>query len=356
VVIFYALASLTRSLGAAALLAALYALATPVLLRTGQLNHNLLVGHFALFAFLLLWRPWDDPARPRRPCYLLAGLLAGWAVVLDYSGLIVLLVLGPYALVRRAALPATIRSPRDLPEFALGVIASLAVLLGCQWLAFGNPFYPAQFYMPPATYTYLGYRGMSVPQPDLLLETAFGMRYGLFTSAPLLLLALYVPAWRQDGGRLVGRRELWCILAFCALFFLFTAANQYARMQFYLGVRHIVPVTPFLFLLAAGALLRMPRLAAVVFALVATYWSWCLAMYRDVEQGLGVFESLIHVTLGGVRLPWLTTLEAMGYVPKGVLAAPLLLVAGLIIAALWWVGPPTVRPRGVLLARPRGVR
>jgi hypothetical protein len=351
VVMFSILARLTPSPGAAVLLAALYAFATPVLLRTGQLNHNVLVGHFALFAFALLWRPWDDPAHPRRPLYLLAGLLAGWAVVLDYSGLIVPLVLVPYALVRRAGLPAVARSRRDLPELAVGVIASLAVLLVCQWLAFGNPFYPAQTYMPAATYTHLGYRGMSLPQLDLLLETAFGMRYGLFTSAPLLLLALYVPAWRQGGGRIVGRREFWCIVAFCALFFLFTAANQYGRMQFYMGVRHVVPVTPFLFLLAAGVLLRMPRLPAVLVGIIATYWSWCLAMYRDVEQGLGVFESLIHITLEGVRLPWLTTVEAMGYLPKGIFATPLLLLLGLIVWALWRVDPP---PFGRVAPQPYG--
>jgi hypothetical protein len=78
--------------------------------------------------------------------------------------------------------------------------------------------------------------------------------------------------------------------------------------------------------------------------IIATYWSWCLAMYRDVEQGLGVFESLIHITLEGVRLPWLTTFEAMGYLPNGVFAAPLLLLVGLVLWALWRVDPPSFGP------------
>ncbi len=35
--------------------------------------------------------------------------------------------------------------------------------------------------MPMANFTEMGYRGFSLPQLDLLFETAFGIRYGLFT-------------------------------------------------------------------------------------------------------------------------------------------------------------------------------
>ena len=57
VLMFYILLSLTGSSRMAVLLALLYGFATPVFYRTGQLNQNLLVGHFAFFAFALLWRP-----------------------------------------------------------------------------------------------------------------------------------------------------------------------------------------------------------------------------------------------------------------------------------------------------------
>jgi hypothetical protein len=125
------------------------------------------------------------------------------------------------------------------------------------------------------------------------------------------------------------------ILIFSLAFFLLTAANQYSRMQFNTGVRHIVPVTPFMFLLTAGMLLRMRTLLAALVGVVTTYWSWCLAMYRDVEQGLGVFESLIHITLEGFRLPLLTTLERLDYVARGSSPIPLLALAGVLIYVLW---------------------
>jgi hypothetical protein len=206
-----------------------------------------------------------------------------------------------------------------------------------QWACFGNPILPAQSYMPPANFTDQGYRGFSFPSLDLLIQTAFSMRYGLFTSAPLLLTAFFAPAWLAKDSRLLEKRELIFVLGFIAAFFVFCAANQYGRMQFNTGVRHIVPVVPFMFLLAANVLLKMPRIVAVLTGLLATYWSWCLVMYRDVEQGFGVFESIKHVTLEGFRLPWLMTLERMGFVGNAS-AIPLFLLCGVVIWALWNVG------------------
>ncbi len=336
VVMFWILASLTGSVRPAFWLALLYAFATPIFYRTAQLNHNLLVGHCALFAFALLWRPWANPAQPQRSHYFAAGLLCGWSVVLDYTGLTVVAAVGLYALVRWLRQ----KSWGNLLFFGGGAALSVVVLLGYQWLAFGHPLYPAQRYMPVTQYSHYGYNGMDWPQLDLLWATAFNLRFGLFTSAPILLLALYVPAWLRRRNRLVGNLETGCILIFSSALFLFAAASQYGWLQFNSGVRYVVPVTPFLFLLAAGVLLRLPTRLAVVIGVAATYWSWCLAMYRDVEQGLGVLEAIIHITRNGVRLPWLATIEGMGYAPPGVLALPVLLLAAGVVWLIWRVRLP----------------
>src|SRR5208283_1670443 len=74
----------------AAAAAVMCGLGTPLLFRTGHLNHNLLVGDAGLAALLLLWDPADRPLRPVRAG--LAGLLAGYAVLCDYSGVIVVVV------------------------------------------------------------------------------------------------------------------------------------------------------------------------------------------------------------------------------------------------------------------------
>lgn len=334
VLMFYILLNLTGSVRTAVLLALLYAFATPVLYRTAQLNQNLLVSHFALFAFALLWRPWDESSRPRPRNYFLAGLLAGWTVVLDYSGIVVVLAVGLYTLFLRSRQSPESRSNSDILWYGSGAGCAVAVLVAYQWASFGHPLYPAQSYMPPANYTDLGYRGLDWPQVDLLWETAFSIRFGLFTSAPILLLSLYVPGWFR-GQRILGLPELYFVLVFSLLFFLFCAANQYGRMQFNSGVRHAVPVTPFLFLIVAGVLIRMPAIMATLIGILTTYWSWCLAMYRDVEHGLGVLEPVVRVTFEGFRFPWLTTLKNMGYFPDHTSAAPLLLLVGTVLWVLW---------------------
>jgi hypothetical protein len=137
----------------------------------------------------------------------------------------------------------------------------------------------------------------------------------------------------------MDKREIVFIVSFVVLFFVFCSANQYGRMQFNTGVRHIVPVVPFLFLLAANVLIKMSRIPAILIGVFATYWSWCLVMYRDVEQGFGVFESIRHITLEGFRLPWLTTMERMGFVSNS-FALPLLFLTGMVIflILLWSVG------------------
>lgn len=347
VVMFYILVSLTGSTRTAVLLALLYGFATPVFYRTAQLNQNLLVGHFALFAFALLWRPWDNAAVLRQRHYFVAGLLAGWTVVLDYSGIVVVIALALYAFVFRKGRSIDSRFFANILWYGIGTSCAGAVLVAYQWHSFGHPFYPAQYYMPPATYTELGYRGMDWPQMDLFWETAFSIRYGLFTSAPILLLALYIPGWFR-GRRILNRPELYFVLTFSLLFFLFCAANQYGRMQFNSGVRHVVPVTPFLFLLAAGVLIRMPALVAALVGVFAIYGSWCLAMYRDVEHGLGVIEPVIHVTSEGFQFPWLTTLKNMGYFPpdsSGVAVFLLLVLVGAFLWLLWNVPWPKIEKR-----------
>ncbi len=338
VAMFWILRSLTGTRRASIMLSLLYAFATPIFYRTAQLNQNVLLANFALFAFVLLWCPSGHAGGDRlRPFYFLAGVCTGWTVVLDYSGLVAVAALGGYALARWYAGPADDRKLSDLGKFAFGIALCAAVLMAYQWTSFGNPILPPQSYMPAANYTDLGYRGFSLPQFDLLFQTAFGIQYGLFTSAPILLTAFLVPLWLKRSNRLLENRELIFVLSLTALFFTFCAANQYGRMQFNSGVRHIVPVVPFVFLLVSNVLIRLPAIVTALIGVIGTYWSWCLVMYRDVEQGFGVFESIKHITLEGFRLPWLTTLERMGFVNTSS-AIPLLLLSGVIIWLIWNIG------------------
>lgn len=344
---FYAWMGLTNKTSTALLLALLYAFATPVFYRVAQLNHNLLQAIFAWFAFLLLWRPWnrafDGISRNQTIAFFFfSGLLAGWTLVLDYSGLIIILAIGGYAFFRNRQFSQGTRTYSNLLGFATGMLICGGLLILYQWLAFGNPFLPAQHYMPATTYSGMGYQGMDWPHLDLIWENTLGIRYGLFLSSPILILSLYLPGWLPEKKRLIGSLETWFVVFLTLAFLLFTAANQFSRMQFNSGVRHMVPVTPFLFLLAGTVLIRLRPWLAGLIGIFTTIWSWFLVMARDVEQEWGIIGALLSIFRSGIRLPWLERLESMGYISIG-LNLPVLLIAVSVIALVWIGTLPTKR-------------
>ncbi|REJ78243.1 MAG: hypothetical protein DWQ47_01915 [Acidobacteria bacterium] len=340
VLMFFVLYGLTGNRIASVLLAIVFAFGTPVFFRTAQLNQNLLVAHFAFYSLVCLWRPWRKDFTPGSWSYLFAGLFAGWTVVLDYSGLVAVLALGTYAFSKWYLTDPDDRKTSQLVLLGAGVAFCALILMGYQWYCFGNPLLPAQSYMPDANFTERGYRGFSIPSASLFVQNLFGLRFGLFTSAPVLLLAMMYPLWLRTNSERLPRAEIVLIAGFTLLFLIFCSANQYGWMQFNTGVRHAIPVVPFLFIPAALVLTRLPRTIAALICVIGVYCSWCLAMYRDVEQGLGVLESVKSITLEGFRLPWLWTLKNMGFV-ESTSAIPILVLAAAVIWVIWRFGPRT---------------
>jgi hypothetical protein len=70
-----------------------------------------------------------------------------------------------------------------------------------------------------------------------------------------------------------------------------------------------------------------------------------MAMHRDVERGLGVLDPVLHVFLGGFKLPVFTVLSRMGdqlgeYVAHGVSPLPLFVLAAAILYGVWAIRFP----------------
>jgi hypothetical protein len=61
-----------------------------------------------------------------------------------------------------------------------------------------------------------------------------------------------------------------------------------------------------------------------------------------------VIDAVARVTVEGLRLPWLTTLELLGYVPQGIFAAPLLLLLAAVLLIMWRARIPA----GAIFRRP----
>lgn len=341
VVMFYVLRQVFGSDKTAVWLALLYAFGTPVFFRTGFLNQNMLMAHAAFFGLVLMWNPGDGQRWSSHQRFFLGGVFGGVALLMDYSGMVMLLGLFVYGLAKRwreASLADTIRHGA---WYVAGTLPPVGLLWFYQWRSFGNAFLPAQHWMPKVAYIEQGYQGFSLPQPDLLLALLVDYRYGLFTSCPLFLLA--VMAWwaRRQEKRLDAFHLIALALLSVALWIFFSCVG-YSRLQFNSGVRYFAPAFPLLFILAATVLMKLPRAIAYLIVVATVAESWCLAMYRDVERGFGVLDPVLHVFIGGFKLPVLTTLQNLGsqyggFSAQGVSPLPLFALTAAILYGIWSV-------------------
>jgi hypothetical protein len=340
VAMFFLLRLLFRSDKVALGLALLYGFGTPVFFRTGFLNHNLMLGHIAFVGFLALWNPRNSLRWSRRTRYLLGGLAGGTALLFDYSGAVLLLgllVYGALKLMREASKREAIRYSI---WYVVGTLAPVVLLWFYQWNSFGNPFLPGQHWMPPVEWSNLGYQGYGFPQLDLFLMLGFDYRFGLFTSSPLMLLALAAPFVDRGVNRTLPKLELGAILGILIALWIFFSGSNYTRLEFNTGIRYMSAILPFLFVPAAVTLMRLPRYAIYFIAVLSIVESWSLAMYRDVERGLGLLEPVLHVLGGGFQLPAMTTLSRLGttygdYFAQGASPLPLFLLTAVILYGIW---------------------
>lgn len=298
----------------AGLIAILLGMGTPLLFRSGGLNHNLLVADAGFTALLLLWDPENRALTLRR--VLSAGLLSGYAILCDYSGIVVVAVAARYTWQRSTGKSSR---GRALAGFAGGMIPGIAILVIYQTWAFGSFYHPPQQFMPPIAPTAHGYRGFDWPSPALAWALMTDPRFGLFAYSPALLLAFAAPFITRIGYRL-PRREMWLILTYFALFLLFCSANQYSWLQPLTGFRYLVPVVPGLGLLAVQAAQVLPRSVRRLLACLS-----CLQMLflsathqNDVRRILSAlwearFEPLWLIRLGQSGTPsvWIHTAEGL---------------------------------------------
>lgn len=321
-------------------LALLYAFGTPIFFRSAFLNQNAIVAHFVLFAFIAMLG--FDPERRESvagPRALVGvGALMGLALLTDYSAAPLALAFGVWILVEGWRADGPSRALRAGGWFVLGAAGPLLLLLAYQWRAFGDPWLPAQSYMPPTPLSVRGWHGITAPAPDLLWRNLLDPRFGLLAFSPMLAGALVAPFLRRRPGG-PGRAGVVFALAATAALLLFASSIQFARLQFNTGVRYLVPAVPLLFMLLVPVLVRAPAAIRVLLVFPTVVVSWSVAMARE-----SVPVSLAHVLFGGLELPWLTVLRKTAgsyapYLADGVSPIPVFLVVGVLLWLLWREAP-----------------
>jgi hypothetical protein len=316
---------------AAAQAGVLYGLGTPVFYRAAHLNHNLLVCDAGLTALLLLWDPKGESLPPIRA--LMAGGLAGLALLCDYSGVVVIATVGMYTFLRAWPKTSLKRMTPPLFAFSVGVAPMIAALLIYQAWAFGSFYHPSQHFMTPTAPTSRGYRGFDWPSASLLWANFFDLRFGLFAYCPALLLAFAAPFIKPTRFR-VPPLETGVLFGYFGLFVLFCASNQYSWLQPLTGFRYLVPVVPALAILTFQTCQVFPAWMKWSLAVVTLTQSFIMAMAHQNNLWTSI-QSLIRDNFG------LTWMVRMGELGVGVTWVWTVTVFGFLAALLAWIWIPT---------------
>ena len=204
---------------------------------------TMLFGHQTAAALIFLAFILLHSLRRQRPTpgkLLLAGLLVGYAFLTEYPTLLIAVALFVYLL-------SFLEDRRQIVWFILGGLPPLLLLLGYNWLCFGNPFTLAYRYEADPEFREnmaRGIMGITGLKWEALWGLTFGPRRGLFFISPFLLLAF--PGFYCFFQRRDLRREFWVcgsvvlsFLGYNASYYLWTGGGSF-------GPRFLIPMLPFL--------------------------------------------------------------------------------------------------------------
>ena len=213
---------------------------------------------------------------------LLAGFLAGWAVLNDYPAMLIAVPLAIYAMVK-------LRHLTWIASFALGAGSVAALCLAYNRAAFGHPFFISyEAYKLPANQAFreqaVGFVGLTYPRLSILWKTLVDPQRGLWFCNPVLMLI--VPGLAYWWRRRAYRAEF-TVAAFAAVsFILFNASYGESIVSWgggtATGPRQIVAAIPFMVL----ALSFLPKGANYFFGTLAIVSVFLMLMATAVEPHL----------------------------------------------------------------------
>ncbi len=205
----------------------------------------------SFFSFVLAMRIRYDVSRNKNMMAVLAGFSAASAVLIEPSAMIMLAAVA-FCLV-------SVREGRSyIPLFVLGGILPGVVLGWYNYTCFGHPMASSYNYSNDLVMWKLEGRLFGFPDLRRFYELLISPYRGLLFSSPVLLMAI-------PGLFISLRRKQWLSeILFCAMisgvFIVFIAGFHAWHGGSAAGPRYLLPMFPFLYLLAGGSYVRLPKL------------------------------------------------------------------------------------------------
>jgi hypothetical protein len=211
------------------------------------------------------------PRDKRRP--VLAGTLAGAAVLIEYQSAIVLVVV---------ACLVAVGGLRQIGWYVAGALPPLVLLGAYDWVSFGSPAHLSYRYVDNtyAAEQSSGFFGIGTPSLSSLRAVLLGgsgvhLGSGILVTSPLLVgsLAGAILLWRRGL-----RREVIAITAICIAYLIYNAGYFLPYGGISPGPRFLAPALPFAVLPLAACYARW-RLATVLLVVLS------VALSTDVMLG-----------------------------------------------------------------------
>ncbi len=235
-----------------------------------------IAGACALIAFYMLasQQHSDDPGR-----MMLAGMLAGWAVLCDFPALLISAAPAVYALWQ-------LGFSRHFAVFIGGAAAIALILLAYNRGAFGNPFFLSYEAYKLAGNTQfpeqaVGFVGLKYPRPEVLYRILLDPQRGLFYCNPVLLLSIPGFVFMAMRPKL---RVAAALAAFATLsMILFNASFGESIVSWgggtATGPRQIVAAIPFM---------------VIPLAFLPPRWNWPIALLASVSVAAMVMATAVE--------------------------------------------------------------
>jgi hypothetical protein len=305
------------------------AMGTPFLFYARSFFSHAWTAALLLLAWDALRRSEAEGARADGTLAALAGFLAGWAAISEYTVAPVALALGLRVVAGRSA--------RRLLGFALAAAVPLGLLLFYDAVCFGSPWTLSSAKEAAPEYAALANRGafgFVLPNPRIALDYLLDPARGVLLFSPFLLWSLLGLArwWRSRRAR----ADWWFVVA--SVLVLFVSLSGYPNWHggWSLGSRYLLP--------------------AVFFAALPIAWALDTPLSRGLFLAATVFSVAGHALLTATwvhfprEIPWPAASGSLWFLGRGWVAQnlgsmfgvgpvlSLLPPAALTLLAVWQVG------------------
>jgi hypothetical protein len=209
---------------------------------------------------------------------IIIGLLMGWSVVIEFTALPSIAMIGLYALTRLPAKDA----------IRLGIIAlsaaltAIAPLLIYQWIAFDNPLSTGYQHVVGFAGMSQGLIGINIPRLEIIYELLAGEYRGLLWICPIIILSPLALFYLFRTNK-----ALTILIAAIAIYYLLLNSGYYYwQGGWSTGPRHITPILPFLslpFALLWTRAIRMHTLLAILLAINIALSLLCVSVSMEAD-------------------------------------------------------------------------